>query len=418
MDKTPLFRPEAINYQQQRLLGTIILTQTWPSWVLTLGFGVVLCALLAVFFLLGFARRETLSGQWLPENGLIHTRSPQAGVVQKVLAREGDNVQAGEVLFLVSGERQGERGSTQRRVGAALTEQRALLDAEIARARSQAALNQATLTRKLAQTQKQVVQLQAGIDLQQRRAEMAQAAAKRYGGAEYSLVVSREKVDEKRAEAIDQNMRLHAMQREEAALSTEQSALQAELAALPTRTERDIATLQTSLNSLTQTEAENDTRQSWEVRAPRAGRLTALNAEVGLSVSAEQTLASVAPQDSPLQAVLYANSRAAGQLKAGMSAQLRFDALPYQKYGQFQGAVRDVSRSPVPITEASTIDATQPLYRVRVRLNDVAMPAGLVAALKAGTQLQATVTLEHRRFYEWVFEPLMGAKARLDQGVN
>jgi membrane fusion protein len=143
-----------------------------------------------------------------------------------------------------------------------------------------------------------------------------------------------------------------------------------------------------------------------------------LNAEVGLSVSAEQTLASVAPQDAPLQAVLYANSRAAGQLKAGMPAQLRFDALPYQKYGQFQGVVRDVSRSPVPVTETSTADATQPLYRVRVRLNDATMPTGLVTALKAGTQLQATVTLEHRRFYEWVFEPLMGAKARLNQGVN
>jgi membrane fusion protein len=426
---TDLFRPEAVAHQQQRLLGTIVLRQAWPTTLLALLFGGLVCALIAVFFLFGFARRETLAGRLLPEGGLIHTSSPQTGLVQQVQVREGQTVAAGDLLFVLSGERQGERGSTQTRVGAALTEQRELLGSEVLRARQQSLMNQSTLTNKLAQANRQLEQIQAGINLQRRRTALANSTYERYAGAEYSVVVSREKLDEKRAEAMDQEAKLHTLQREEAAMVAERNALQAELAALPVRMQREVAGIQGSLTSVRQAEAENDTRQRWEVRAPRAGRLTVVAAEVGQMTAASEVLASIAPEGSRLEAVLYAPSRAAGQLKAGMPAQLRFDALPYQKYGQFQGVVHEVSRSPVPAAELlssaalssatlnSATNATAvPMYRVRVHLNNTgltpALTTELAASLKAGMQLEGTLTLEERKFYEWVLEPLLGIKGR------
>lgn len=416
-----LFRPEAVDYQQQKLLGTIVLRQTWPMQWLTLFFGALVIGLLCVFFLFGFARRETLAGLLLPGGGLVQATSPQAGLVQEVRAREGDAVNAGDVLFVLSGEREGERGATRQRIGSALDAQRTLLDQQIATVQRQAEMDRAALLRKRGQMDAQIDQLRAGIELQRRRAALAADAAQRFGSPENALVVSREKLDEKRSDAIDQEVRLHAMQREQAALQAERGAVQDELNALPERSGRELATLRGSLGGIAQAEAENDTLRRWEVRAPRAGRVTVVAVEPGRSIDAGAVLASVAPEDAPLEAVLYAPSRAAGQLRIGMPAQVRFDALPYQKYGQFAGEVREVSRSPVPAAEAAGLltgsAAGTPLYRVRVQLKPGAgerqLRPELATALKAGMQLEATLTLEHRRFYEWVLEPLLGVKARL-----
>ncbi|MNL89331.1 hypothetical protein D3C87_2195830 [compost metagenome] len=52
------------------------------------------------------------------------------------------------------------------------------------------------------------------------------------------------------------------------------------------------------------------------------------------------------------------------------------------------------------------------MYRVRVILGTDRLTPDLLATLKAGMQISATVTVEHRRFYEWVLGPLLGAKAQ------
>lgn len=409
-----LFRAEAIDYQQQKLLGSIILRQGWRSQWLTLGFGVLVSALIAVFFLFGFARRETLSGLLLPAGGLIQASSPQGGLVQQVRVAEGQAVRRGELLFVLSGEREGLRGQTHKRVGAALDGQRELLGEQIAGLRRQAGMDGAALAHKRERIDVQLTQLNAGVDLQRDRVALAAEAVQRFGSAEYAVVVSRDKLDEKRSDAIDQELRLRAMQREYTALQAERDTLQAEINRLPLRIQREVAALQGNLTGISRAEAENDTMQSWEVRASRAGRVTVVAVEAGQSVASGAVLASLAPEGAALEAVLHAPSRAAGQIRVGMPAHVRFDALPYQKYGQFSGEVREVSRSPVPPIEAGTAaPAGVPMYRVRVRLHGESMSPELAAALKAGMQLDATLTLEHRRFYEWVLEPLLGVKARL-----
>lgn len=406
-----LFRAQAVEYQQQKLLGTIILRQGWSTQVLSLLFGALVCALIAVLFLFGFSRRETLSGLLLPSGGLVQASSPQSGLVQEVLVTEGQAVRQGDLLFVLSGERQGERGQTLRRVDAALGAQREQLAAQIANARRQADLDQASLTRKRVRLDAQLAEFVASIDLQRRRAAEAAEIAQRFGSVEYSTVVSREKLNEKQSDAIDQQLRLHALTRDRDALLVERDALQAELESLPVRLKRDMAVLQGSLSDVSRAEAENDTARRWEVRAPRDGRITLLAAVVGQSVLAGATLASVAPEGGTLEAVLYAPSRAAGQIHVGTPVQVRFDALPYQKYGQFPGEVHEVSRSPVPAVEAgAALPAGTPMFRIRVRLHGERLHAQWAAALKAGMQLDATLTLEHRRFYEWILEPIIGAK--------
>lgn len=151
------------------------------------------------------------------------------------------------------------------------------------------------------------------------------------------------------------------------------------------------------------------------VRAPLAGVVSGIAARSGQTLVAGQVLTNETPAGSPLEAELYVSARAAAFAQPGMPVQIRYRAYPFQKFGQFQGTVSEVSRSPLadgPGTEAAR-NAGEAQYRVRVALvrQDVPLADG-TRPLMAGMALDASLLLETRKLYEWALEPLRGAGAK------
>jgi membrane fusion protein len=102
-------------------------------------------------------------------------------------------------------------------------------------------------------------------------------------------------------------------------------------------------------------------------------------------------------------------------VQAGQAVRLRYEAFPYQKFGQQIGHVTQVSRAPLTAGELAALALPavgaggEPLFRITVALD--ALPAGM--QLAAGMRMQADVLLERRRLVEWLFEPLLGLRHRL-----
>jgi membrane fusion protein len=91
---------------------------------------------------------------------------------------------------------------------------------------------------------------------------------------------------------------------------------------------------------------------------------------------------------------------------------VRFAAYPFQKFGQYDGEVVEVSRvalAPAELPAQLALSApAEALYRVTVRLASPAVMAyGTAQPLAAGMQLEADVMQDRRRLIEWVFEPLI-----------
>jgi membrane fusion protein len=142
-------------------------------------------------------------------------------------------------------------------------------------------------------------------------------------------------------------------------------------------------------------------------------------ADVGQAVLANQLVATIVPADSTLEAELYVPSRSIGFVKAGMPVLLRYEAFPYQKFGQFRGAVREVSKASVKPEELSsgllpTGSGGAPIYKLRVALEQQAVQAyGKETPLRPGITLEASVLIERRKLYEWVLDPLYSVTGRL-----
>jgi membrane fusion protein len=156
-------------------------------------------------------------------------------------------------------------------------------------------------------------------------------------------------------------------------------------------------------------------RRRTEIRAPMAGVVTNIAVASGDSVAADAPIATVLPRGSGLRAQLLVPTRAAGFIAPGNSVVLRYDAFPFQRFGQYRGEVDAVSRTVwSPGERVGPMLAREPVYRVDVKLDrQTVMAGGQEMPLRPGMTVSADILLEKRTVFEWVFEPVLELRGRL-----
>ena len=417
----PLFRPEALEAQRQQWLGSVQLVRPLAlSWV-TAGVVCIALAVGAFLALAPYTRKATVGGVLEPDRGLIRIVPAQAGTVVERRVAEGQAVQAGDVLFVLALDRPLLAEKAQAEVRRSLDERRRSL-AQAARAQQAlAGRRAAALERRLLALEGELAQIDGEAGLQRQRLALAEQALARLVALQAEQFISPAQVQSKSEEVLGLRAAAQGLARQRAALQREQAEIEGERQALPLLAGSAIGGIERDLAQARRDAAEQDGEQRLVVRAPQAGTVGTLLAGPGQSVSPASSLATLVPAGARLQAQLYAPSSAIGFVQAGQAVRLRYEAFPYQKYGQQQGRVLQVSRTPLapselaalaltaPVAAGTAGAAAEPLFRITVALDEA--PAAM--ALGAGLRLQADVLLERRRLLDWLFEPLLGLRSRL-----
>ena len=253
---------------------------------------------------------------------------------------------------------------------------------------------------------------QAKLDIEQ--AEQLRIACKAVRQQVAKAVVGQEQV-------IDQDAKLASLTRQGLMLKRDQLALNAEMAQQSGALANELATLDRASAALAQEIAENAARREMVITASHDGRVTASPFAVGQTVLAGQSLATLQPAGTELEAQLYAPSRAIGFVQNGQAAQLRLDAYPYQKFGLQQATVSSVSESALAPNELPpSVQARygsrlsgEALYRITLRLARQSIAVyGKEESLKSGLAVEADIVQERRRIVEWMFEPILAFAQR------
>ncbi len=411
----PLFRPEAVDAQRQFGLGGVQLVRPPAlSWI-TAGVLVAAVALGAFLLLAEYTRKTTSNGVIVPDRGLIRLVPAVAGTVVERRVVEGQGVKAGDVLFVLSLERPLLAAGAQDEVRRSLDDRRRSL-AETARAQQALAETQrAALDRRVAALEAELAQIDIESGLQKQRLVMAEESLARLKALQAEQFISAAQTQAKSEEVLGLRAAAQGLARQRAALLRERAELDGERSALPLVASATAGGLERDLAEVNRDAAEQDAEKRLVVRAPQSGTVSTVLAEPGQSVSPASALATVVPEGAVLQAQLYAPSSAIGFVQPGQAVRLRFEAFPYQKFGQQPARVVQVSRTPLAPSELAALalpalgNGSEPMFRITVALEGppVAEP------LSAGMRLQADVLLERRRLIEWLFEPLLGLRGRL-----
>jgi membrane fusion protein len=413
----PLFREEAIANKSRKLHGPVLLTRTWSNTTLAILLCVIVASLIAFALFFGFARKATVTGIVVLDKGINRILSPQSGTIEKLNAVEGQEVKIGDPLFTISSERSAENGAVQATVKESLVARIDKLHREQHQVGGQSANKQRELADKLASVNASLKQIDHELALQRDKVHIARDVSARVAELAKTGNISKIVAADKEADLLEQRGRLSSLEIHRQSMLRELASLQSSQTDSAIQKSRDVSTIQREIEDLKQQLAENEAKRQIILRAELDGRLAAVLVESGQSVVSNQRIASILPKGNKLEAELYMPSRNVGTVTPNTRVVLRYDAFPYQKFGQFNGFVRDVSETSISAADLPQSGGGQAIpdnyFRVRVSLEkQEVILRDKRYQLKPGMQLSANVLLEERTIFEWMFEPLFGMTAR------
>lgn len=429
---SPLFRPEVTAALGSQWMGAIRLAQPISAWLIA-GVALFVAAALIAFLSLGsITKKARVTGITVPTGGNISIAAPNAGVLVQSHVKEGDVVQAGQVLFTLSTQRQNSQGEITALIANQLRARQDTLIAEQRLRETAMQEKKLALQQRLTNLQSESDQIDQEINLAKRRLNLSQQSVDKFQTLQNSGYVSSAQTQQKLEENIDLSTRLSNLQRIKMQLQANQVNLQAEISTLANSLATELAQLARVKAALQQEIAENNNRHSSQIVAPQAGMLTAITNQTGQNINGGQVLATIIPamgasnlkDQQALEVHLYAPSKTAGFVSAGQQVLIRYNAYPYQKFGLQAGTVMDVSKTPFAPNElpqhlASTIlsnaqqnilgfNSNEALYRIKVRLKQQSILAyGQAQAIKPGMTLEADVVQDRRKIWEWIIEPVL-----------
>jgi hemolysin D len=386
----------------------------------------------------------TAQGRLVTRSSLQIVQPAETGIVRDILVREGEPVQAGQVLARMDAKLS---DADRRQLGNEIRLRKLQLR------RIQAELSSAPLVREGAdppelfgQVQAQyLARRQAHLDnIASERAVLAKSEQDLKGALEVEAKLRRtlpiyrqqeQAIDDLTRDGFAGKLMLLDRQRERIQQEQDLAAQQFNIASLKasmTQSNQKMAQIlsayrQALQNERVETEAsanrlEEDSQKLThrqdllELRAPHEGIVKDLATRtIGSVVAAGTVLMTVMPADEPLQAEVWITHQDAGLIEQGQHAKIKLAAYPFQRFGMVEGSVFHVSPDASDLPQATNMEKRRDLehvmpasgYRTLVALNTKTLDYdGRHYKLTPGMQVSAEVHLGTRSVLEYLLAPI------------
>ena len=314
----PLFRSESLDARRGEWLGSIRLAAPLSHSVYAGLAGLIAVAMMGFLVFGHYTRRESVTGTLVPSMGLLNVSASMAGTVAKTFAHDGEKVRAGQRLVEISADRDSPTvGLVDALIAQSLRGQAALLHADLATQKQLVATQRSGLSAKLAMLKTQFVEIGGQIAIQQQDvADTKQVLAKFYtlGGGKF---ISALQMQQQKSTVFAARAQLKSLERDRVVITQQISQVQHQLLQLPLTAASQTNNIETKLATLRQALVKTAGARSIILRAPEAGRVSAMVVNPGQAVQAGQSVISITPAGSVLRAQLLVPSRAIGFIHPG-----------------------------------------------------------------------------------------------------
>nr|WP_273543343.1 HlyD family secretion protein [Serratia fonticola] len=164
------------------------------------------------------------------------------------------------------------------------------------------------------------------------------------------------------------------------------------------------------------------------IRALSDGIIDSLSVTVGQMVNVGDSLLQITPKNiERYYLIIWVPNDAVPYIAVGDKVNIRYEAFPAEKFGQFSATVTTITRTPASTQEMltyqgspkNTLDASIPWYKVIVKPEkQVISYNGKPLYLENGMKAQSTLFLEKRKIYQWMLSPFYDMKHSATGPVN
>jgi len=414
MESLMLFRPEALQFQQQnRQWGQVAPLQPLSTKVLSWFIAAAVVLVLLFLFVGQYARKETVTGYLTPISGTAKIFASQQGTIKEIYVKEGQKVEKDQPLLAINTSQIATSGEDiHASMLATLGSQRDLLEHQIAAEQDRMKSEQARLNALIRGLETEEFELRAQIENQNERVRVSSVLVSSVTELRAKALISELEYRTRELAALDQQQKLSALNQQLAARQNQLIENRYSLEQLPTVMGGKIQSFRTELATTEQRITEISGRRAYIIRAPAAGHVSTLQATVGQFADPRRPQMEIIPNDSILQAELFVPARAIGFVRPGQKVRILYEAFPYQQFGTYGGRVYEVSQTILTKSDTSVpIELKEPAYRVKVALDRLDVDAyGKKMPLAPHMLLRADILLEKRSLMRWFLDPLLSVR--------
>lgn len=401
-----LFRAEVIEARRQRLAGIVVAAVPPSARLYTIIVGATSIIILLTLSFGSYASTANVRGIVAYDLGVARVSASSTGDVAAIHVRAGTQVAAGAPLVTVV-TAQGANGLSAQL--AEIETQLREIDRQIALAGNTGLTELQALRQQQAGVVTSVASLQRQKSIVQSQISITEAMLARNTRLAKAGAGSQRQVDDARAALLSRQSESEALTQKisDAQSKISEVSIQLSQRGLTSDTSRSQLVAQRAI--LVAQRADIARADRLVITAPVAGEVSDVATEIGQRVGPEKSLVTLVPQGSNIETWLYAPSSAIGFAKPGQQVRLRFDAYPYQKYGWGQGTVVSISRVAIdPANVDAAIRPTEPVFRVRVRIDSMGRLTVPKDGLRPGMTLSANLVMQSKPLWDLVIGPIKG----------
>ncbi|RNF83262.1 HlyD family efflux transporter periplasmic adaptor subunit [Montanilutibacter psychrotolerans] len=411
MDRTELFRKESVAAQRDATLGAVSISQPIGAWWVGLFLGGAAIALIAFLFLGEYTRRTRVVGVIAPDRGVATILAPVSGVITEINLEQGNETFTGKraVVVSVPGATSA-AGNSMEAIARQISVRRDSIELDASSQREMLDVQMATAAKQRSDMGMELRSIESEIEASRAKVEIARALLSKLSQLREGGYVSELQIKDKELELIGHTSALSSLNRQGLALRRDIAGIEQTIRELPLRRGAQSAGERRDLAELDQEAIEAASRREVVIQSPADGVVSVRFAKRGEAIQMGAPILSILQKGSTLEAELTVPTSAIGFMSEGDRVRLRYEAFPYQKFGQYLGTIRHVGRSS-SLTTAASDDRQSGNYKVVVELDSQYVSAhGKRERLMPGMRVQADILGEQRRLIEWLFEPLFSLR--------
>ncbi|CAI1148517.1 Colicin V secretion protein CvaA [Serratia liquefaciens] len=423
-----MFRQEAIDNQKMKWRGRALLLPGIPFWIMA-----TLCLCFIVTFLtfviIGtYTRRVNVTGEITTYPRAANVYSTVQGVVVRQFVTEGQIIKASAPIYQID-------VSKSTRSGVVSVNQRRDIDGQLARIAQIIERLESSKKNTLEMLEKQKTQYNAAFlrstDII-RRAQVGIRIMKEnmenYRHYQTQGLINKDQLTNQVALYYQQQNNLLGLSGQNEQNALQITALESQIQTQAAGFDNQIYQMELQRYELQKELINIDAGGAIIVRALADGRVDSLSVTVGQMVNVGDSLLQIIPhQIDHYSLVMWVPNDAIPYITTGDRVNVRYEAFPAEKFGQFAGTISVISKAPASPQEMltyqgapkSALTTAVPYYKVIVLPEkQTIMYGGKRLSLENGMKAQSTLFLEKRKVYQWMLSPFYDMKHSAAGPVN
>lgn len=423
-----LYRKEAVEYKKSHWRGKALLLNGLPAWLILLLSTLFLMALISALIFGKFTQRIDVKGEVITLPHSINVFSPQQGFIIKQYVKIGDIVKKDQALYEIDVSRNTSSGNVSAAQIASINDKiensndiiKKLIDNK---SQTINALNKQlkTSTDSLKETNRMLQNTQAG--LKKMHANLAS-----YDKYLSDGLITKDQYNYQHSLYFQQQSAYQSLVSQKMQLESQITQLNSDRVTKAADFDNQISSQYNQANDYKNQLVESNANGNLIIKATSDGRVESLSATQGQTVENGSSLAQIKPTGNvEYYLILWLPNNAIPYLKVGDPINIRYDAFPSDKFGQFPGTILSISSMPASRQEMSeytnvsdgTAQQELALYKAIVKIKDKEFKHnGKTLRLSNGLKAQAVVFLEERPLYMWMFTPVYKISQSVSGPVN